>query len=328
MKHRFSVAIPAYNCGRYLAETLDGVLGQSYPPFEVVVTDDGSTDDTPRVLASHADRVRAIRIDNSGPGFARKTAVEACSGDWIALCDGDDVWEPVHLARKSAMIDRFPQANLLLSNFTSIGDVVGDTECHLDEAPPGWLAAFSAESAGEFHLLPEPFRALLHFNVAYTTGTVFSRSLYAAAGGILPEFSRRLAEDAEFMRRMAARPEACAAYDRSPCWRYRRHSGNFSSASEYRNLVAGAQIIEDLMRGGVVREAWLAEAREVVLERKRSAFMRAYWDRSLDDALGIARQIPMTRKGLGLWLRELHCRLSVNWGPSRIRKEPGKQCRS
>lgn len=307
----FSVAIPAYNCGRYLAETLDSVLGQSLAPAEVVVTDDGSTDDTAEVLAAYAARVRSTRIPNAGPGIARKTAIEACTGDWIALCDGDDVWEPDHLARKAQMHAHFPQANLLLSNFTSIGNVVGDTECHLDEAPPGWLGRFAAGQVGTFHLLPEPFRALLHFNVAYTTGTAFSRALYEAAGGVLPAYSRRLAEDAEFMRRMAAHPLACGAYDSTPCWRYRRHAGNFSTASEYRNLVAGARIIEELAERGFVDEAWRGEVVEVVVARRIGAFMRAYWDRKLTDALQIARDIPGSHKSLGIRLREWHCRFGT-----------------
>lgn len=305
----FSVAVPAYNCAPYLAETLDSILGQSLGPAEVVVVDDGSTDATPEVLARYAGRVTTIRIDNSGPGMARKTAIEHCSGEWIALCDSDDIWHVDYLARKQQLIDAFPDINLALSNFSSFGPGALDHHAKLDEAPADWLATFARDAEGERMRLADAYRALLYFNVAYTTGTAFTRGLYERAGGIIPRYSRWLAEDAEFMRRMALHPDARAAFDTALCWSYRRHPSNFSTSSEHRNIMAGVRIIEEHLRDGIIPEALLDEVGARLVQRRVTAFMRAYWGRFDAEALEIARQLPSRSKPAGLRLRELHCRL-------------------
>ncbi|MCK9259479.1 MAG: glycosyltransferase [Azoarcus sp.] len=308
MSIQFSVAVPAYNSALFLAETLDSILGQSHPPAEVVVVDDGSTDETPDVLARYADRLTVVRIANAGPGIARKTAVEHCSGEWVALCDSDDIWHVDYLARKQELIDAFPETNLAFSNFSSFGPGATDGHTNLDEAPTDWLESFSDLTDGVRHSLHDAYRALLYFNVAYPSGTAFCRTLYSRAGGILPRYSRWLAEDAEFMRRMALHPEAHAAYDTKLCWSYRRHSSNFSTSSEHRNIIAGVRIIEEHLGDGIIPASLRDEVASRLVQRRLTAFMRAYWGGFDAEALEIARQIPADRKSAGLRVRELHCR--------------------
>ncbi|MCE9590109.1 MAG: glycosyltransferase family 2 protein [Planctomycetes bacterium] len=100
---RISVVIPAYNQGAYLAESLDGVLRQTYPVHEIIVVDDGSTDDTSAVLDRYRDRVTTIRQSNAGVSAARNTALDRASGNWVAFLDSDDVWEPRKLERQAAL---------------------------------------------------------------------------------------------------------------------------------------------------------------------------------------------------------------------------------
>lgn len=95
-----SVVIPVYNKEPYLVQTIDSVLAQTLPVDEIVVIDDGSTDRSAEIAASYGSRVHLIRQPNAGESIARNKGIEASTGEWIALLDGDDVWEPQKLERQ------------------------------------------------------------------------------------------------------------------------------------------------------------------------------------------------------------------------------------
>lgn len=98
-----SVIVPAYNAGKYVRETLASVLAQTYRTLEVVVVDDGSSDDTARiveaVMASDP-RVRLIRQQNKGVAAARNAGIAAARGAFIAPVDADDLWHPSKIAKQ------------------------------------------------------------------------------------------------------------------------------------------------------------------------------------------------------------------------------------
>lgn len=95
-----SVVIPVYDKEPYLVQTIDSVLDQTLPVDEIVVIDDGSSDRSAEIAASYGSRVHLIRQQNSGESIARNRGIEASTGEWIALLDGDDVWEPHKLERQ------------------------------------------------------------------------------------------------------------------------------------------------------------------------------------------------------------------------------------
>jgi len=87
-----SVIIPAYNSARYIAECLESALQQDYPAREIIVVDDGSTDDTATVLSRYADKVRLLTQANQGSAAARNFGIREARGKYIAFLDADDVW--------------------------------------------------------------------------------------------------------------------------------------------------------------------------------------------------------------------------------------------
>ena len=89
-----SVVIPAYNCARFIREALDSALAQDYPGVEVIVVDDGSTDETGAILASYGAQIRLISQRNRGCAAARNAGVAHARGKYIAFLDGDDAWWP------------------------------------------------------------------------------------------------------------------------------------------------------------------------------------------------------------------------------------------
>lgn len=95
-----SVVVPNYNCGRFLAEALESVLAQTYPAVEVIVVDDGSTDDSAEVLARYDGRVRVLRQPNQGVSAARNYGIRESRGEFVAFLDADDLWHPEKLAKQ------------------------------------------------------------------------------------------------------------------------------------------------------------------------------------------------------------------------------------
>ena len=103
-----SVVVPAYNAEPTLAEALASALGQTVPPHEVIVVDDGSTDGTAAVAESFAPGVVLVRQENAGAGPARNRGVERATGDFFAFLDADDLWEPEKLELQLAAFDANP----------------------------------------------------------------------------------------------------------------------------------------------------------------------------------------------------------------------------
>ena len=94
-----SAVIPTYNHGALVPEAVESALAQTWPNLEVIVVDDGSTDDTPARLARFENRIKIIRQDHLGPAVARNAGIRASRGEWIGFLDSDDLWMPEKIAR-------------------------------------------------------------------------------------------------------------------------------------------------------------------------------------------------------------------------------------
>jgi glycosyltransferase involved in cell wall biosynthesis len=108
-----TVVIPAFNAGRTVTAALQSVFGQTYRDYEVIVIDDGSTDDTASQVAEWGERLTYVYQPNRGPGGARNEALCRARGRFIAFLDADDVWLPRKLERQVAYFARFPETGLL-----------------------------------------------------------------------------------------------------------------------------------------------------------------------------------------------------------------------
>jgi glycosyltransferase involved in cell wall biosynthesis len=113
MSVRVSVIVPLYNKAPYIHRCLRSILAQTFCGFEVIVVDDGSTDEGPDIVAEYGrtePRLRLIRQDNAGPGAARNRAAGDAHGDLLAPIDADDTWEPAYLAETIRILDARPQS--------------------------------------------------------------------------------------------------------------------------------------------------------------------------------------------------------------------------
>jgi glycosyltransferase involved in cell wall biosynthesis len=109
-----SVVVPVYNGDRYLASALESVLEQDYCPFEIIVVDDGSVDDTAKIARSY-EEVSYIYQTNQGPAAARNAGVVAARGEFIAFLDADDLWTANKLSLQMNHLLRHPEVGYVLA---------------------------------------------------------------------------------------------------------------------------------------------------------------------------------------------------------------------
>lgn len=110
----FSVVIPLYNKGPHIASTLDTVLAQTLPAVEIIVVDDGSTDNGPDVVQLYIKQgVRLVRQSNQGVSVARNMGLQLAASAYVAFLDADDQWAPNHIATLAELIALCPNAALL-----------------------------------------------------------------------------------------------------------------------------------------------------------------------------------------------------------------------
>jgi len=112
---KVSIIITCYNTGRFLRAAVDSALAQDYKPLEVVVVDDGSTDDTPEVMASYGAKIVGIRQENKGCAGARNTALEVSTGEIVVILDADDLLLPEAVSSKVRLMQSEPNVGLVTS---------------------------------------------------------------------------------------------------------------------------------------------------------------------------------------------------------------------
>src|SRR2546425_8625651 len=110
-----SCIVPVFNGEHYLREALESILQQTYRPLEIIVIDDGSTDNSAVVVASYGEQIIYLRQVNSGPAAARNRGLQEARGEFIAFLDQDDLWHPEKLARQMARFKTQPELVLCIT---------------------------------------------------------------------------------------------------------------------------------------------------------------------------------------------------------------------
>lgn len=182
-----SVVIPSYNHGKYIAETIDAALAQTYQPLEVVVVDDGSTDNSAEVLASFGDRIRWFAQKNSGVSRARNWGAGESRGEFIAFCDSDDVWVPQKLEKQIARFDD-PEVGLV---YCGIQRVDGERVPFSDPVVVGMSGHISTRIS-QLQIVGVPL---------ISSTSIVSRRCFDVVGGFDPALA--YSADWDFWRRAA-----------------------------------------------------------------------------------------------------------------------------
>jgi glycosyltransferase involved in cell wall biosynthesis len=164
-----SAVIPLYNKARYIRRALESVFRQTHPVDEIIVVDDGSTDDGPEIVrAIHDPRLRLITQANAGAGIARDRGVRAAHSEFVAFLDADDEWAPEFVARVLSLFRDFPAAGIAGTRYASCrpdGDVVNLPISTLTLAP--WRG-----------ILPDYFAASQQSPPLWSSATMIRKSTY------------------------------------------------------------------------------------------------------------------------------------------------------
>ncbi len=216
-----SVVVPSFNRAHLVGATVDAILAQTLPPLEVLIIDDGSTDDTEAVCARFRPPVRYIKQANTGLSGARNRGIHEARGNWIALCDSDDVWHPRKLEIQMAALRAFPQVRWCLTGFelidpdgrpvaaaagpwTRVFEVLAATGRGPEEHLGRCLTRAELRLAGAAHVVfqGDAFQLFFEGNVALPSSALVARSLIQEIGSFDPAL--RVAEETEFFHRAAA----------------------------------------------------------------------------------------------------------------------------
>src|SRR5688572_7246314 len=203
-----SVIIPAYNYGRYLESSVKSALAQTYPISEIIVVDDGSTDETESVVSGFGDQVRYIRLDHTGVSAARNRGVAESTGELLAFLDADDIWLPEKIAKQVARFSD-PEIGLVYCGMQEFDSASGEPlDLQLNGAE-GWVAHQHVLFEGEII-------------DAGGSAIMVSREAFDNVGGF--DTCLRNGEDWEFCFRIAQRYKV--GYVREALVDYRIHIAN------------------------------------------------------------------------------------------------------
>lgn len=203
-----SVIIPVYNGAPFLAEAIHSVLRQNYERLEIIVVDDGSTDDTADVAARFAARIRFVQQDNRGPSAARNRGLEMARGDVIAFLDADDLWPGEKLNRQLDYLRRHPQTEVVTGRVQVMK-----------------LAAGTGERVFEDFADP-----LVSVNLG---AALYRKSVFQTVGLFDP--AMRYSEDVDWFMRARERGVRIHVLEQTALF-YRLHEGNMTHGRNLRDL--------------------------------------------------------------------------------------------
>jgi glycosyltransferase involved in cell wall biosynthesis len=243
----FSVVVPAYNAASTLRETLDAVLAQSVPDWELVVVDDGSTDSTLAIAREYESRDRRVVVltqENRGSAGAYNTGVAAASGDFVTICSADDLLLPNHLSSMDSLIAASPGYGIYSSNGYYLNEdgsrtLVYDT----DE----WACERSLDLAAVIDIC------------FFSVGATYRRELFDLNGGYRTDI---YGEDYDFWLRSMARG-ATHRYTPAPLAVHRLTSSQ-KSAAVVRLYESNVRVLTDLIESELLTDEEARHARDSI----------------------------------------------------------------
>lgn len=188
-----SVVIPVYNGARFLSQAIDSVLAQTYPAVEVVVVDDGSTDDSRALIAGYGDRIVAVHQNNGGVARARNAGIRAGRGELVAFLDQDDWWRPEKIAAQVRVFQSDPGIGLVHTGVA-----------HYDQRAQAFVGRLNPHDAPH-QLVGRCYERLLLGNGIYNATVMVRRTALDAVGHFDASIAGNTVADYELWLRLARR---------------------------------------------------------------------------------------------------------------------------
>jgi glycosyltransferase involved in cell wall biosynthesis len=232
-----SVIIPTYNRAELLCDAIDSVLSQTCPVSEIIVVDDGSTDDTVGRLKTYGTTIKYLNQRNQGPGAARNHGIRESKGDFITILDSDDIWVPQKLEIQLRFAEQNPGVDFI---FGKMVNVFQDTGLETEDFIIPDALRYLTENASNLERL---FELLISQNFI-PTSTLMARREAVTRVGFFDE-KRRIAEDLDYWLKAAI--QSRWGFVDEVLIKRRRHSGNLISDWIKWNIAA-YHVLEDTAR--------------------------------------------------------------------------------
>jgi len=264
--HLVSVIMPCYNAAQHIREAIDSVLGQSWPNVELIIIDDGSTDESVEIIKSYGDQVTLLRQDNQGPFPARNNGLRKARGEYIAFIDADDWWQRDFLEKMITTLEKH-HADLSYCGWQNVGK-------HANHDQPFIPAAYEKQDivAAFLHGCPWPIHA-----------AVIKQSVVSAVHGFSEQHFSSM--DYDFWLRILGHtnnivllPEVLAFY--------RWHGSGQISANKARQVIDAVQVRRNFIDHypNLVEHLPADTLNSLVNGPLLKQAYQCYWARDLDNA--------------------------------------------
>lgn len=168
---KFSIIIPVYNKEAFLAKTLQSVLDQEYPYFEILILNDGSTDNSQQIIDAFTDnRIKSFTGKNIGAGAARNFLIDKAQNNYIAFLDADDLWTKQHLQEITRLIAKYPNEKVFATNSVKL---IENTLIKRN---------FSVDTSSTTELVTDFFEASFLDCILTTPSSVLHKSVFISCG--------------------------------------------------------------------------------------------------------------------------------------------------
>jgi glycosyltransferase involved in cell wall biosynthesis len=307
MALKVSVIVPTHNRADLIGHTLDSILRQSHAPAEVIVVDDGSTDNTEIVVRRFGDRVKYLRIENSGECCARNAGVSVSSAPWVAFCDSDDLWHQEKLSRQVRLFEKAPDVQYSFTNFNTVTEEGISASSKFDSSPAGYWDLPRRQIEKDLFVLEAPmFSRLLSHQPIFPSTLMMKRSFFESVGRWNEPLGRVRSVDLEFHLRCVSRSNIGVVF--SPVVGIRKHASNFSG-DPLKNAIGEIAILRYVLENNPVAKDHSSTIREQIIIRSAQAVEVAFEANSFETMLNLLEAVPLNQRSCKLHLKALiaHC---------------------
>lgn len=319
-----SVIVPTYNRKDYIEKALLSIITQSHAPAEIIVVDDGSTDDTATVVRGFVNPVKYLRIENGGECRARNAGVAISGSPLVAFCDSDDIWEPNKLELQTEL---FEQDSSLEYSFTNFRTVVNDqpsATTKFDSLPADFWQLPRREFGPDLFVVEgNLFTRLLRNQPIFPSTLMMKRSFFEAVGKWNEPLGRTPSVDLEFHLRCVSQSRVGVVA--KPVVGIRKHASNFSGDS-LRTTIGEIAVLQYVLAHNPSAKAQESEIAKQIMSRRCIAAEEAFARENYDLMFEQLKSIPMNERAWKLQVKSVvaHlpkslCRFVQNASPMRAR---------
>lgn len=299
---KVSVIIPTYNRSHFIKDAVESVFNQTYSNFELIVIDDGSTDNTKEVLAEYGDKLQYVYQNNQGRSAARNLGISFAKGEYIAFLDSDDVWFADKLERQVPVLESAPENVVLVHGYKCIVD---------KNLQPilGWELKlrnlYALAERGE-----ETYENYLHSNCIFTSTILVRKSIIRQIGGY--DTSLTSIEDLDFYLRLLLLNYNFVFISEPPLIKYRCHEHNTNTqSSNHSYLQVYEKHLNECLKLNTISR--IVQAKNLLYQALAKTHYRlgnyrqsrSYWQKAFIKSWKAALSVSFLRQYFGSWIRQM-----------------------